>query len=556
MHASAASRSCPGRRSAASARPTARPTSTRCAPPPRARRLAAAGRAGLAALARPDRDPDPRREPPGEHHRLGAAPPSSSCRRTSSTRSPRPPRPRWTTSSRRASRCAARPCRCCARATRRRSSTSTRSSTRSTCPTGRSCGRAAWRWRAASPPARCSGARVLELGCGLGLPSLAAALAGGRVLATDWSPQAIELLRENAERNGAELETAIVDWQRPAPLARARAVGPRARRRPALRAPQRRAAARAAAARCSATRGELWLADPGRAPAEDFLAGVRAARRGRRRAGDGLPSAPGMSDRRLPPRPAHRPPAVAEGHPRARRGRRGVRADAAARLARRAGAAPARPQPARAGAARRRTARGARPARRPARRQRHRRRDRPARRRPPPRAPRRARAHQLRRLRALLPAAVPPAAARRARARRRRGDRRHAAGARRAAAADRLRQARQAPDRARGHRRLGGAEPPTRPPSGATSARVLRGVDARHLLDAVPRAAARSRSRSRSRGRARTGSSSRPRWPSGSPPTSRDATIEWIDDSWTFVPEDRPHELAAILRAAAGVSSQ
>ena len=46
------------------------------------------------------------------------------------------------------------------------------------------------------------GARVLELGCGLGLPSLAAALAGGRVLATDWSPQAIELLEDNAERKG------------------------------------------------------------------------------------------------------------------------------------------------------------------------------------------------------------------------------------------------------------------------------------------------------------------------------------------------------------------
>jgi pimeloyl-ACP methyl ester carboxylesterase len=34
------------------------------------------------------------------------------------------------------------------------------------------------------------------------------------------------------------------------------------------------------------------------------------------------------------------------------------------------------------------------------------------------------------------------------------------------------------------------------------------------------------------------------------------ARIEWIDDSLTFVPEDRPHELAAILRAAAGSSSQ
>src|SRR5690349_21867958 len=42
------------------------------------------------------------------------------------------------------------------------------------------------------------GARVLELGCGLGLPSLAAALGGGRVLATDWSPAAIDLLEDNA----------------------------------------------------------------------------------------------------------------------------------------------------------------------------------------------------------------------------------------------------------------------------------------------------------------------------------------------------------------------
>src|ERR671933_29502 len=41
------------------------------------------------------------------------------------------------------------------------------------------------------------GARTLELGCGLALPSMAAVLAGGRVLATDWAPHAIELLREN-----------------------------------------------------------------------------------------------------------------------------------------------------------------------------------------------------------------------------------------------------------------------------------------------------------------------------------------------------------------------
>ena len=56
---------------------------------------------------------------------------------------------------------------------------------------------------------------MLELGCGLGLPSLAAALGGGRVLATDWSGSAVDLLHDNADRNGARLETAVVDWTRP-----------------------------------------------------------------------------------------------------------------------------------------------------------------------------------------------------------------------------------------------------------------------------------------------------------------------------------------------------
>jgi predicted nicotinamide N-methyase len=56
------------------------------------------------------------------------------------------------------------------------------------------------------------GCRVLELGCGLGLPSIVAALGGAHVLATDWSPDAIEVAARNAERNGAELETALAAW--------------------------------------------------------------------------------------------------------------------------------------------------------------------------------------------------------------------------------------------------------------------------------------------------------------------------------------------------------
>jgi len=62
------------------------------------------------------------------------------------------------------------------------------------------------------------GLRVLELGCGLALPSLAAALGGAHVLATDWSPDAIALARENARRNGIGLEAAVVPWSEPGPL--------------------------------------------------------------------------------------------------------------------------------------------------------------------------------------------------------------------------------------------------------------------------------------------------------------------------------------------------
>jgi predicted nicotinamide N-methyase len=64
------------------------------------------------------------------------------------------------------------------------------------------------------------GARVVELGAGLGLPSLAAALGGADVLATDWADDAVELLRLNAARNGIELRTACVRWDDPDPLLR------------------------------------------------------------------------------------------------------------------------------------------------------------------------------------------------------------------------------------------------------------------------------------------------------------------------------------------------
>jgi predicted nicotinamide N-methyase len=57
------------------------------------------------------------------------------------------------------------------------------------------------------------GLRVVELGCGLGVPSLVAAAKGANVTATDWADDAIDLLRENAARNGLELRTEVRDWR-------------------------------------------------------------------------------------------------------------------------------------------------------------------------------------------------------------------------------------------------------------------------------------------------------------------------------------------------------
>jgi len=59
------------------------------------------------------------------------------------------------------------------------------------------------------------GKRVLELGAGLGLPSLAAAIRGADVLATDWADDAVSLLRDNAARNAIALRAERVRWDEP-----------------------------------------------------------------------------------------------------------------------------------------------------------------------------------------------------------------------------------------------------------------------------------------------------------------------------------------------------
>lgn len=52
---------------------------------------------------------------------------------------------------------------------------------------------------------------LLEVGCGLGLPALAAAAMGARVTALDREPDAIDFLRASAAAGGVELETVVGD---------------------------------------------------------------------------------------------------------------------------------------------------------------------------------------------------------------------------------------------------------------------------------------------------------------------------------------------------------
>jgi predicted nicotinamide N-methyase len=62
-------------------------------------------------------------------------------------------------------------------------------------------------------PPRLDGMRVLEIGCGLGVPSLVAARRGADVVATDWAGDAVALLRWNATSNGIRLKAERVAWR-------------------------------------------------------------------------------------------------------------------------------------------------------------------------------------------------------------------------------------------------------------------------------------------------------------------------------------------------------
>jgi len=74
-------------------------------------------------------------------------------------------------------------------------------------PAARGLAEHLWRRRETLP-----GARVVELGCGLGLPSILAAKLGARVTATDFHPETGNWLLRNAALNGVALDYRQLDW--------------------------------------------------------------------------------------------------------------------------------------------------------------------------------------------------------------------------------------------------------------------------------------------------------------------------------------------------------
>jgi predicted nicotinamide N-methyase len=118
---------------------------------------------------------------------------------------------------------------------------------------------------------RLDGLRVVELGCGMGVPSLAASRSGAAVLATDASVEALELLACNASRNGLDVVTAQCDWATPAGLL-ARAPFDLVLAADVL---YERASVAQLLALLPRLAPRVLLADPGRPAADAFLAEAR-----------------------------------------------------------------------------------------------------------------------------------------------------------------------------------------------------------------------------------------------------------------------------------------
>jgi predicted nicotinamide N-methyase len=127
---------------------------------------------------------------------------------------------------------------------------------------------------AEDPPA--PGTRVLELGCGLALPSIVAARAGARVLATDGSSDAVAFAAHAMALNEVEGEVAVADWAADGEALAARGPWDLVLGADVLYLKANVDVALRLLPRLVADDGEVLLADPRRAGTRDLLAAARA----------------------------------------------------------------------------------------------------------------------------------------------------------------------------------------------------------------------------------------------------------------------------------------
>jgi predicted nicotinamide N-methyase len=125
------------------------------------------------------------------------------------------------------------------------------------------------------PPA--AGARALELGCGLALPSVVAARAGARVLATDGNADAVAFAAHTLALNDLAGEAALADWAAAGDALAERGPWDLVLAADVLYTQANVDAALRLLPRLLAPGAEIRLADPRRAGGRAFLAAARAS---------------------------------------------------------------------------------------------------------------------------------------------------------------------------------------------------------------------------------------------------------------------------------------
>jgi predicted nicotinamide N-methyase len=124
------------------------------------------------------------------------------------------------------------------------------------------------------PPA---GASVLELGCGLAIPSISAARAGARVLATDGHSDAVVFAAHAMALNEVVADVAVADWRGQGEALAARGPFDVVLAADVLYTRANVEAALRLLPRLVPPGGVIRLADPRRAGARDFLAAARSS---------------------------------------------------------------------------------------------------------------------------------------------------------------------------------------------------------------------------------------------------------------------------------------